>query len=178
MSLVLVLPTLVLGAGAASAYQTYTYSIDGEALYSPDAYSPESAITYSMMGLTSTLNDPRDLVTDKDGNVYIADTGNNRIVLLDRYYKYKGEISTFINGQGNNDKLDAPQGVFVTDDSIWICDTKNARLVEFAKKDMSFKRIVDAPESQLFDESSKYTPVAMAMNTALIHHSLATKMAQ
>ncbi len=164
LSLVLVLPALVIGASASSAYQTYTYSIEGEALYSPDAYSAESAITYTGMGLPTPLNDPRDLVTDDDGNVYIADTNNNRIIILNRYYEYQDSISTFINGQGNNDKLDAPQGVFVTDDSIWVCDTKNARLVEFNKKDRSFKQILDAPESQLFDETARYTPVAMAID--------------
>jgi len=164
LSLVLILPVLTVGASASAAYQTYTYSIDGEALYSPDAYSPEKAITYTDMGLTVPLNNPRDLVTDKDGNVYIADTGNNRIVILNRYYEYQGELSEFINGQGNNDKFDAPQGVFVTDESIWVCDTKNSRLVEFNKKDRSFQQILDAPESQLFDESARYTPVAMAID--------------
>lgn len=164
LSLVLILPTLVIGTSAAAAYQTYTYSIDGEALYSPDAYSPDSAITYTAMGVPTPLNDPRDLVTDDDGNVYIADTNNNRIIILNRYYEYQASISTFINGEGNNDKLDAPQGVFVTDDAIWVCDTKNARLVEFNKKDLSFKRILDAPESQLFDETARYTPVAMAID--------------
>ena len=164
LSLVLILPTLVIGASASAAYQTYTYSIDGEALYSPDAYSPDSAITYTGMGLTTPLNDPRDIVTDKEGNVYIADMGNSRIVILNRYYEYQGSISTFINGQGNNDKLNAPQGVFVTDDAIWVCDTKNSRLVEFEKETLAFKRILDAPESQLFDETARYTPVAMAID--------------
>ena len=32
-----------------------------------------------------------------EGNVYIADAGNNRIIVLDRYYKVKFTISDFIN---------------------------------------------------------------------------------
>ncbi len=166
LSLAMVLPTMVIGASAASAYQTYTYSIDGEALYSPDAYSPENAITSDKMGLDPELplKDPRDLVTDKQGNVYIADTGNNRIVILNAYYEYQGSISEFINGQGNNDELSEPQGVFVTEDEIWVCDTKKERLVAFDKKDRSFIKTIKAPESQLFDEGAKYTPVAMAID--------------
>jgi len=164
LSLAMVVPTLVIGTSAAAAYQTYTYSIEGEALYSPDAYSPENAITSTKMGLDIPLNDPRDLVTDKQGNVYIADAGNNRIVILNAYYEYQNSISTFINGQGNNDELSGPQGVFVTDDEIWVCDTKKERLVAFDKDDLSFIKIVKAPESQLFDDSAKYTPVAMAID--------------
>ena len=164
LSLVMILPTFVIGASAASAYQTYTYSIEGEALYSPDAYYPEMALTSPKMGLDVALKDPRDLVTDKQGNVYIADTGNNRIVILNSYYEYQGSISTFINGQGNNDELSAPQGVFVTEEEIWVCDTKKERLVAFDKEDLSFIKIINAPESQLFDDSARYTPVAMAID--------------
>ena len=82
---------LVVPTGASSAYQTYTYSIGGTALYSPDAYTATKAVGASEMGLESLLpedaaadstlgklNNPSDLVTDKAKNVYIADTGNNR----------------------------------------------------------------------------------------------------
>ena len=57
----------VLPAGASSAYQTYTYSIDGTPLYSPDAYSAYQSISAADMGLDDLgLNDPADLVTDDE----------------------------------------------------------------------------------------------------------------
>ena len=115
---------LVVPTGASSAYQTYTYSIGGTALYSPDAYTATKAVGASEMGLESLLpedaaadstlgklNNPSDLVTDKAKNVYIADTGNNRILVLDRYYKLKRVINTFTNSEGVPDALAAPQGV-------------------------------------------------------------------
>ncbi len=61
------------------------------------------------------LNNPSDLVTDKAKNVYIADTGNNRILVLDRYYKLKRVINTFTNSEGGTRMLAAPQGVFVSE---------------------------------------------------------------
>jgi hypothetical protein len=42
---------LALPVGAASPYQTYTYSIDGKALYSPDAYTPDKTVDAAAMGL-------------------------------------------------------------------------------------------------------------------------------
>ena len=39
--------------GAARSYQTYTYSIEGKALYSPDAYTPIKTIDAQAMLLTS-----------------------------------------------------------------------------------------------------------------------------
>ena len=40
-----------LPVSAATPYQTYTYSINGTALYSPDAYSPAKTIDSTYIGL-------------------------------------------------------------------------------------------------------------------------------
>ena len=37
LSLVMIIPAAMIGVSASSAYQTYTDSIEGTALYSPDA---------------------------------------------------------------------------------------------------------------------------------------------
>ncbi len=155
----------VMAASASSAYQTYTYSIGGFALYSPDAYVADTAgvITYKEMGLDKDLANPNDLVTDDANNVYIADTGNNRIVCLDRYYKQKFTISSFINDKGVKDSLSAPQGVYITKDRIWVCDTGKGRIVVF-DRDGEFEKIIEAPKSNLFGDNSLYKPVAIAVD--------------
>ncbi len=163
LSLVMIASAFTVGASASSAYQTYTYSINGDALYSPDAYSATGTYDYLKMGLDLNLDNPGDMVTDDKGNVYIADTNNSRIIVLDPYYKLDFIITSFVNAQGNNDALAKPQGVFVTEDSIWVCDTDKNRLVQFDLNG-NFVRILDAPESQLFDDDAVYKPVAMAID--------------
>ena len=113
---------VVMAVSAGSAYQTYTYSIGGYALYSPDAYVADANIvTSETMGLEVPLSkNVSDLTTDDKDNVYIADTGNNRIVCLDRYYNKKFIINTFVNDKGVDDKLNAPQGLYVSSDRIWV----------------------------------------------------------
>ena len=161
---VMLISCMTVGIGASSAYQTYTYSIDGDALFSPDAYTADSNIVDSeFMGLDVALSSPNDLVSDPDGNIYIADTDNNRIICLDRYYKVKFYINAFVNEQGVSDNLTRPEGVFVTDDRIWVCDTGAQRIVVFDRKG-EFIKIVEAPESNLFGDSALYTPVAMAVD--------------
>ena len=163
-ALLMVASCLVLGVSAGSAYQTYTYSIGGFALYSPDAYTAQSSIVDSKyMGLETPLNAPNDLVTDDLGNVYIADTGNNRIICLDRYYKQKFIIQNFVNGNGVDDELKAPEGLFVSSDRIWVCDTGASRIVVFDRKG-NFLKIIEAPESNLFEDSNLYSPVAIAVD--------------
>ncbi len=163
LSLLMVTSAMTVGAGASSAYQTYTYDINGNALYSPDAYSADEVLDSAAMGLETPLNTPNDLFTDADGKVYIADTGNNRVVCFSRYYQYEFQISKFDNAQGNPDTLSAPEGVFVTDEHIWVCDTGKNRIVRFDKQG-NFDKIMPEPESNLFEEGDQYNPKAMAID--------------
>ena len=181
------LMVLAVPAGAVGAYQTYVYGINGSPLHTPDAYTPIQRVDSNYMGLETAIEDPRDLVVDNDGNVYIADQKTNRIVVLDKFYKVKFEISKFINENGVDDELNAPQGVFVSERSvyvkdkngnnifvdgkplkeneklIYVCDTNSNRIVVFDENGEFFKVIAE-PQDEIFDEGSVYKPVAMAVD--------------
>lgn len=149
----------------AAAYDTYTYDINGRPQASPDAYSPVMQIDSAYMGLPSPMADPRDLVVGPDNCIYIADAGNNRIDVLDPYFKFKFAISTFINDQGIPDGLSAPSGVFVTDEFIYVADTENNRIVVF-NLDGTFNHLLEEPTSQIFEDNAIYKPVALAVDAA------------
>ena len=164
--LVLVLVLIMVFSVPVSAYksyQTYTYSIDGFALHSPDAYVPTLVVDSQYMGLDTAIDDPRDIFVDDQKNVYIVDAANNRVVVLDRYYKLKFTISNFTNEYGVVDGFNNPSGLFVTPDRIFICDTNNNRIVTFDRAG-NYLEIIEAPESQLFDEGAIYRPVAIAVD--------------
>ncbi|MBE6548021.1 MAG: hypothetical protein E7667_03980 [Ruminococcaceae bacterium] len=162
-AIVMVASCMVAVTSASSAYQTYTYSISGYPLLSPDAYTPDTTIDSEYMGLEVPIEGASDLLTDKNNNVYIADTKNNRIVCLDRYFKLRFTIDTFRNDNGVNDALTAPQGVFVTDENIWVCDTGASRIVVFDLEG-NFVRQIGAPDSTLFETGAIYQPVALAVD--------------
>ena len=161
MMLLGVLPVL-----GASSYDTYTYSQDGFGVASPDAYTPDYVVDHKVMGLSDSLKNPTDIETDDDGNVYIADAGNNRIVVLDRYYKYKFQINSFLNGNGIPDKLSNPNGVFVGNGYIYVADTDNMRLVVFDQKTGAYVRTFEEPKADVFPADSVYRPVAVAVDSA------------
>lgn len=162
--------------GSAS-YLTYTYSVDGFDMASPDAYTPEIEIDSVYMGLADLeidkttgkgiappIDDPRDIFVDRNKNVYIADGANSRIVVLNEYYKYKFAIKEFINDQGVPDSLNTPSGLYVTVDEIFVCDTENNRLVVFDLEG-EFKRIIHEPKSDVMPANSIYKPVACAVDS-------------
>ncbi len=168
--LVLAVTAFVVPTSAGSAYQTFVYDINGKPLYSPDAYTAHQVIEWNDMGLETELKNPEDIETDAAGNVYISDTGNSRIVVLDRYYKVKFELSTFTNAQGVADSLKEPRGVFVSEPNvdydqrmIWVCDSANARIVVFYENG-EFAKILEEPESSLFEEGDVYKPIAVAVD--------------
>ncbi len=154
-----------LTASAYYSYDTYTYSIDGWYMNSPDAYVPSEIVDSTSMGLSIPIDDPKDITVDSDNNVYIADATNNRIVVLNNRFKKRFEISKFINQYGIKDQLANPNGVFVTDKKIYVADTDNSRIVVF-DKDGNFLETVERPISKEISVDDLYRPIALAVDSA------------
>ena len=165
---------------ASEPYDTYTYSIDGDPLRSPTAYRPESVVEAIDMNIGKYSSQPKlsnatDVFSDDDANIYIADTGNNRIVLLDKYYKARGVIESYVDEYGNNQVLNKPEGLCVTTLTqpdgttaryMYVCDTENFRVVVFAEQsDGSFThdRTIEAPNTPLLDENA-FKPTAISVD--------------
>ena len=162
LSLAFVLLFGVVYSSAYVAYDTYTYSISGKQMLSPTAYSTNTAITSADMGLLNSdkfdkplqLNGASDIVTDDLGNVYIADSGNNRIVVLNKYYKVTNIIDSYYDDAGQQVKFNKPRGVYVTDASktsdgssyVFVCDTENKSIVVF-DREYNYVRTITPPSS-------------------------------
>lgn len=109
--------------------------------------------TYKNLGEYGTLNHAEDLFVDSNDNLYIADTGNNRILKL----SVKGEVLAEYK-EGYGQKFKNPKGVYVhTDGSIWVADSGNYRIVRLDAqgKDME---VYYKPESSLLEESFTFSP--------------------
>ncbi len=161
---------------AITPYDTYTYSIDGEVLKSPDAYvtdgvAPIDSATIGLDKLDGVkLNNPTDIETDLEGNVYITDQGNNRIVILNRYYEWIATIDTFVNGDGVEDTFNTPASTCVVSakDSayrgLYVCDKLNKRIVRFSLDDFTYERTYKEPQINFADDKGSYTPVSCVVD--------------
>ncbi|MBQ3791955.1 MAG: YIP1 family protein [Clostridia bacterium] len=157
-------------SSAGSSYSTYTYSSEGEILYSPDAYVPQTVVDSSYIGLEEAMGNPTDIAVDRFMNVYIVDSGTNRVVVTDPYYKEKFVIDEFVNNWGVPDHFNNPQGIFVTvpenhpeEGRIFVADTDNNRIVIFDLNG-KYEKVVYKPESSLFSATSLYKPCAIAVD--------------
>ena len=109
--------TLVCGSAltvsADVPYYSYNYSFEGTKSDSPAGYLPEKVITGYDVGTTHFKN-PNDIFVDVNGNIYVADTDNKRIVVMDKDFKLIRTIDTFTNPDGTPYDMNMPMGIFVT----------------------------------------------------------------
>ncbi len=185
--LMLAVMTLVLTVvpSFAAAYTTYTYSIDGKQLDSPNAYEPEANGRYNSerMGITQAtglaLERPSDLTVDCDGNIYIIDEATRavddtktekvyRIIVLDPYFRFLYELTEFKSESGATNYFNKPEGLSTTEKFIYVADTENSRIVVFerlnegrTKPERSYK-IISQPQADVFGSDNLYLPIAVA----------------
>jgi len=148
-------------------YRNYSYDFFGNAVPAPQAYLPSKVITGADLSV-GEFSDPQDLHVSRDGQIFIADAGNNRLVWLDSDWKPVRVLSEFDNN-GTADRLRAPEGVFVADDgSVYVADTGNSRIVQFDKNG-EFVRVIGPPEADtegVIPQGFVYQPIKVAVDPA------------
>ena len=156
-------------SAADAPYETYTYSITGEVLTSPHAYTPYTIITNNEMRFSEALNSPKDIFVDEkgDGRIYISDkdaNGNGRVIVCNSNFIYEYTINDFVNEQGVPDSLKTPAGLFVYKNLLYVCDTENARIVVFDTQTKEFQFIIGAPNADIMGSDTVFRPVAVGVN--------------
>lgn len=108
----LVLSGSLLTVKASAPFKTRTVNRFKEWVETQDAYEPIGQLR--SFGEGETLKNPKDIFVDKQDYIYIADTGNRRIVILDDRFEL---VTTFGEGE-----LNTPLGIFVRDEWIYVAD--------------------------------------------------------
>ncbi|MBQ6831094.1 MAG: YIP1 family protein [Oscillospiraceae bacterium] len=133
----------------ATAY-TYVMLSNGEWMRTQDAYIPDSVTLHSQ-----NLLQPEDLCITQS-HIYIADTGNRRIVMIDRK---SGEAVSF-----GEDHLQAPSGVCIRENgSIYVADRGLCSILVF-NKDGELQRSYDRPTEATFGSQTQYIPTKVAVD--------------
>lgn len=165
-SAVLAASTMVAQAAFESSY-TYNYDYWGDVQDSPDFYNATKVFTSVDFGLETPFNQPNGLFV-KGEKLYVCDTGNNRIVVLDRTGKESFAVVDIIEGVKGSpiEKFNAPTDVAVNDEGdIFVADSNNHRIVKM-DKDYNFLLEFTKPNTSTIDKDAIYTPAKIAIDTA------------
>lgn len=139
---------------AKSPYKSYVYDYSGSAAIAPDAFRFEKSINLGditddkgnpigavkLNDISNAANTPGNIFITEDNHIYISDTGNKRIIVLNSDFTFNKIISSFThevtdeNGAKKkiNDTFSTPTYVYVDkrDGSIYICDQDGERLMD------------------------------------------------
>ena len=146
---------------SASQATSFTYTLDDESelVRTQDAYLPDRTITD--IGLSNAT----DMFIDQDNQVYIADTGNSRIVIYDLDTE---KIVKELNNDNVKDSkfkgFNQPAGLFLTNaGELYVADTGAKTVFKF-DKNLKFVRSYDKPTAPIFGKTN-YEPTKVAVDS-------------
>lgn len=151
LCLLFVCGSMTVSASENTTY-TYTISVNGDWIRTQDAYMPGN-IYMRNLGLLS----PEDMfILDK--TIYVADTGNKRVVVYNMEDQTSWNFGTGI--------LQNPRGIYVTDDgTVYVADGEGAAVQVFDKAGNLIQTIGRPVDNYLFSELTEYTPKNVAVTS-------------
>lgn len=141
-------------AGSAPYYTRIYDPAIGYMRITKDGYLPLTTI--EKFG-EKALNNPSDIMYGSDGSLYIADTGNGRVVKVAPSGEFEGEIGVGVLGQ--------PRGLFVSSEGkLYVADFKQKSVFLF-DSDGTLIQTYTQPTNELYGTAT-FSPVKVAADQA------------
>ncbi|MDR2752195.1 MAG: NHL repeat-containing protein [Clostridiales bacterium] len=163
-------------AFAQAPYDSYNYDHYENLVFTPAAYLPEIGISGMDVGAGAFKN-PQDMAVGPDGHVYVADTGNNRIVELSEDMRECLAIYDSFDNNGSSDSFANPTGIDVTSDGVlYVADTDHERIV--ALDHGTLVKVIEDPESEMLSDDYVFFPLKVCVDYAGRVYAVARGMFQ
>jgi tetratricopeptide (TPR) repeat protein len=148
-----IFPPLCVGAWNSTSY---IYDEQGYTLLCPSPYVPERLIDFTRLS-SGSLKNPKEIVIDKNNNIYISDTGNRRILKFDK----TGELILEIK----DDKFSKPSGLFIDEKNgdIYVADSGSKEILQFNNRGELYK-FYPPPVSDVLPKNYIYSPVKILVD--------------
>lgn len=150
-------------ANAQTSNYTYNYDFFGVNYESPDTYTPENRVFGSDLGIGDFKNPAGMFV--KDDHIFICDSGNNRIVEVDKNFTLINTIQKVLL-DGKPSALKNPQDIFVTpNNDLYICDTGNNRVLHL-DNNLKVVHVYTKPNDSTIKKDQAFIPLKGVVDTA------------
>lgn len=135
-------------------YASYTYDCDGNVVESGSVYSPMCVINGEGLNVGG-FSGPADLF-ERDGYLYVLDSGNSRIVKTDIRGSFAKKIIPVESGEEID--LTKATGIYVdAKERIFIADSGN-NAVWVLNADGAAEKKITKPDSEYFDKDIEFLP--------------------
>lgn len=170
MSAILVAGAFAVDVQASEDKPSYTYNYDywEEVQDCPDLYSVARVFTSGDLGLDERMRNPQGMYV-RGNRIYVCDTGNNRILVLERKSAEELTVLQIIDSfRGDVDvtTFNNPTDVAVTENGdIFIADQGNARILKL-DQDLNYLMQFDKPVDNTLDPKTAFQPSKITVDTA------------
>lgn len=149
LAIILLLGCVVPAQAASDApYVTWTMGTE-DVVETQTAYVPETLLELD-------LKNPEDLFYDDyTGKLYVCDTGNSRILIVNP----NGKIT-----EHTDEYLDKPTGIMVTEDRIFIAEYGNKELLVY-NKNLKLLNRIGKPTEPIFGANTKFAPRKLVVDS-------------
>lgn len=148
-------------AMAEAPYRAYVYDEWGQSKASPNGYLPDKTYTGAEAG-AEHFNEPQDMFVEGD-LIYIADSGNSRIVILNKQFQ-KVDVINQLTWNGKAVALKHPTGIFVTKDgTLYVADEGRVLRVNQQKV---IELVIEKPDHPLIAKDFQFKPIKLAVDEA------------
>lgn len=150
-------------------FKSYTYWQDTvsqgkTAVHNRPIYEVKQTVALSELGLESLPKKITDIFTAKNGETYVLDGGNSRVVILKKDYTLLGSFENIKKDTEVLSFTDA-QGIFVADNGeVYIADTENGRVLVCDNKGNYIKEHL-LPDSRLIPSNFSYRPIKVVKDS-------------
>lgn len=134
---------------ASAPYGTMTMGPNNSLVATQNAYEPNKL-------MWNDLENPQDLYYDEfNEELLIADTGNKRVVILDK----DGNLNAILS-----EDLAIPTGVTADENYYYVADKGNKVINVYLKETRALNKKITRPETSLFGTSSPFVPLKIRVN--------------
>lgn len=176
---ILAMPVMTAEAAIDRSY-TYNYDYWGDVQDAPDSYTVCKVYAAVDFGLDTNFKNPDGMFVQGD-MVYICDTGNNRIVQMQRTGTEQFEVVRIfdsIKGDTEIKELSGPTDIAVSaEGDIFIADKGNARIVK-VDEDLNYILQFDLPVDSTVNADATFQPSKIVIDTAGRVYCIATGINQ
>jgi tetratricopeptide (TPR) repeat protein len=146
---------------------TYNYDFWEEQVASPDAYRVSGYILGTSLGV-GNFRDPQGLFI-KENRIYICDSGNNRILVLEVNDKGEHVVVNSVSSviiDGVESPFNYPMDIFENRDGfLYIADTNNLRVLKL-DSEWNYVSSITRPDDESIDDFIIFQPLKLVVDFA------------
>ena len=146
---------------------TYIYDYWGDVQDCPDLYNVSRVFTAADLGLDVNIKSPSS-ITISGNYLYLCDSGNNRIIEIERTGDTELTVSRIIDSfkGADNNTFNNPSDIQISEEgAFFIADKGNARILKL-DKDLNYIMQFDKPIDNTLDPAIPFQPNKITIDTA------------